>query len=292
MVFETEPPLPIRPATGEAQQKCPAGAVCAAVALQKMLLRTYSCGPVVVPDLPGYGTSEELAGRHSLTEYADFVERFRNHLGLRRFQLVGHSLGASIALVHAARYPAALAGVCLLNPVSSASNAIADLGRLYYRIGACLPAGLARVWLASPPAVYLADSAVIATTDRTRRRWILQQDYQNYRRASVRAMVESYLSYYDTPFDECADTITAPTLLVTGDRDRIASVPSVRALTDRIVDADLRIMPGGGHLLPMERPQPVAELVNEFLRTRVPSESDGSSTPVDTRTDTAATALD
>jgi pimeloyl-ACP methyl ester carboxylesterase len=223
---------------------------------------------VIIPDLPGYGTSAELTGEHSLAGYADFVERFRQHLGLRRFQLVGHSLGASIALVYAGRHPAAVTRLGLLNPVSTADNLTANLGKLYYRIGAWLPTGLARLWLASRLAVYLADAMIIVTTDRARRRWILEQDYQNYRRASVRAMVESYLSYDDTPFEECAAAITAPTLLVTGDRDSIGPVASINGLAAAIADAEVRVVPGGGHLLPMERPRAVAGLINEFRRAR------------------------
>jgi pimeloyl-ACP methyl ester carboxylesterase len=250
---------------------------------------------VIIPDLPGYGTSAELTGEHSLAGYADFVERFRQHLGLRRFQLVGHSLGASIALVYAGRYPTAVAHLGLLNPVSTANNLTANLGKLYYRIGAWLPTGLARLWLASRLAVYLADAMIIVTTDRARRRWILEQDYENYRRASVRAMVESYLSYDDTPFEECAAAITAPTLLVTGDRDSIGPVASINGLADRIADAEVRIVPGGGHLLPMERPRAVAGLINEFRRARTLVDTTVH-TPVDTTDDTpidtAANAAD
>jgi pimeloyl-ACP methyl ester carboxylesterase len=228
-------------------------------------------GPVIVPDLPGYGRSAELPGPHSLIGYADFVERFRQHLGLDHFHLIGHSLGASIALVYAGRHPAALTSLCLLNPVSTANNLTANLGKLYFRIGSRLPAALARVWLASRLAVYLADAAIITTTDRARRRWILDQDYENYRRASIRAMVESYLSYDDTPFDACAAAITAPTLLVTGDRDSIAPVASVNALASRIAGAtEVGIVAGGGHLLPMERPAEVAGLVNEFRSEDTP----------------------
>jgi pimeloyl-ACP methyl ester carboxylesterase len=219
---------------------------------------------IVVPDLPGYGESAELAGTHSLTGYAEFVEQFRKRLGVDRFRLIGHSLGASIALVYAGRHPAALSGLCLLNPVSTANNLTANLGKLYYRIGAGLPTPLARVWLASRLAVYVADAAIITTKDRARRRWILDQDYENYRRASIRAMVESYLSYDDTPFDELAAAITAPTLLVTGDRDSIAPVASVNDLAGRIGDAETRVVAGGGHLLPMELPGEVAGLVNGF----------------------------
>jgi pimeloyl-ACP methyl ester carboxylesterase len=229
---------------------------------------------VVLPDLPGYGLSGPMSDVHSLVNYADAIADLRHALGLGTCHLLGHSLGASIALVHAARHGAGLLGLCLLNPVSTASNATATLGKLYYRIAAALPGPVARFWLASRPAVYVADSFVITTKDQTRRRLILEQDYENYRRASVPAMVQSFLSYYDTPFTDHAARITAPALLVTGDRDSIAPVRSVTMLADRIPTGSLALVPGAGHLVPMEEPADIAALVYDFI-VRIRSTVDG-----------------
>jgi pimeloyl-ACP methyl ester carboxylesterase len=219
---------------------------------------------IVLPDLPGYGRSAPMTDVHSLVNYADAVADLRHAIGLDTCHLLGHSLGASIALVHAARHPG-LTSLCLLNPVSTASNVTAALGRLYYRIAAALPAPIARFWLASRLAVYVSDAFVIKTRDRARRRQILEQDYENYRSASVPAMVESFLSYYDTPFEDLAARITVPTLLVTGDRDSIAPPGAVTALAARMPSATCTVVPGVGHLVPMEQPADIALLVRDFL---------------------------
>lgn len=224
---------------------------------------------VVIPDLPGYGESGPLAQPHGLVNYADAIADLRAALGLTECHLLGHSLGGSIALVHAARHGAGLRGLCLLNPVSTASNITAALGKIYYGLAARMPARLARFWLASRLAVYISDAFIIATKDRAVRRSILDQDYENYRRASVPAMIESFLSYYDTPFEDTAATITTRTLLITGGRDRIAPVAAVRALAGRMPDARLVIEPDAGHLMPMELPSRTAEIVNGFLPAAV-----------------------
>lgn len=224
---------------------------------------------VVLPDLPGYGASAPLAVPHSLVNYADAVAALRDELGLRTCHLLGHSLGASIALVHAARHGDGLRSVSLLNPVSVAGGITATLGKAYYRAAGMLPARVARWWLASRPAVYVSDAFVIKTRDRARRRWILRQDYENYRRASVPAMIESFLSYYATPFDELAGSLTMPVLLVTGDRDGIAPPAAVTGLAARMTAGVVRVLPGAGHLVPMEEPAGVAAVVREFLARSV-----------------------
>lgn len=233
---------------------------------------------LVLPDLPGYGRSAPLTQPHSLVNYADAIADLRVALGLTKCHLVGHSLGASIALVHAARH-AGLHSLCLLNPVSMATNATANLGKLYYRIAAAMPAPVARFWLASRPAVYIADTFVIKTKDRARRARILRDDYENYRNSSVPAMIESFLSYYETPFDEYAARITAPTLLVTGDRDGIAPVGSVTGLASRMPAARLAVVPGSGHLSPLEIPERIADLVSAFYIEIHSGQSQGLADP-------------
>jgi pimeloyl-ACP methyl ester carboxylesterase len=222
---------------------------------------------VYAPDLPGYGESEPLPVPHTLTNYAAAVEALRSNLALDGFHLVGHSLGASVALLYAAAYGCRLKSLCLLNPVSVAQGGTAALGKFYYRVGAFLPDRLRRVWLASRPAVYLSDMVIIRTRDAARRRWILEQDYENYRRANTRAMVESFLSYYDTPFDDYARRVATRTLLITGDKDGIARPDSVSRLHAAMPSSQLEIVAGGGHLLPMEQPADIAPVINDFLVT-------------------------
>src|SRR6266705_3311921 len=46
----------------------------------------------IVPDLPGFGRSAPLPGRHTLDRYATVIEELRGQLELDRFALIGHSL--------------------------------------------------------------------------------------------------------------------------------------------------------------------------------------------------------
>jgi pimeloyl-ACP methyl ester carboxylesterase len=220
---------------------------------------------IVMPDLPGFGGSAPLPGVHSLAGYADFVEALRRHLGVGRVDLAGHSLGASIALVHAARYPDSVRGLALFNPVTEASGVSGWLGRTYYDVGAWLPSPLDRAWLASRPAVWVADQFVLRTPDPARRRAILDQDYLAYRRADLRAVKESFRSFYGTDFVTGARLVTAPTLLVTGDRDVLAPPAAVRRLHARIREARMVVVDRAGHLFPAEEPVAAAALLNDFL---------------------------
>ena len=56
-----------------------------------------------------------------------------------------------------------------------------------------------------------------------------------------------------------------PTLVLTGDADRLIPPENSERLAARIPDATLRMVRGAGHDVPTERPAEVAELVLDFL---------------------------
>jgi len=225
---------------------------------------------VITPDLPGFGASPPLPGPHTMTAYADALDDLRADLGLGRVTVVGHSLGADIALAYAARHAASVRALCLLNPVIAGTGPTAWLGRFYYRLGSLLPGRLAHVWLLSRPSIYLVDGVVIVSRDRELRRRIRHLDYESARTASPRAISEAYLSLRDTPFAELAPRITARTLVVTGSVDRIARPTAVARLRSLIPDSRLVLVAGAGHLWPAEDPDAAADLISTEFFDGVP----------------------
>jgi 3-oxoadipate enol-lactonase len=59
--------------------------------------------------------------------------------------------------------------------------------------------------------------------------------------------------------------MTAPTLVVTGDADRLIPPDNSRLLVERIPGAKLRIIVGAGHDFPSDRPEETAALLSGFL---------------------------
>jgi hypothetical protein len=56
-------------------------------------------------DLWGFGDSAKAKLRYSVSDYVALINNFVNAMGIRQFPLVGHALGATVALEYAARYP-------------------------------------------------------------------------------------------------------------------------------------------------------------------------------------------
>jgi pimeloyl-ACP methyl ester carboxylesterase len=226
---------------------------------------------IVVPDLPGFGHSAPLPGRHTLREYARVIDGLRQRLGVARMALLGHSFGADVALTYASRYPAAVSDLCLLNPVLGTDGVATRLGVLYSRFCAALPASLARPMLSNRLAVYLQDAVTFTTHDRATRRRILRQDYVTARLADPRAVHESVRSLQRAPFARFARSVSARTLVVSGTQDTLASPDSLTRLPWGQPEPEITVVTGSGHLLPVEQPGRVATIVQEFLDAQRPA---------------------
>ena len=72
-------------------------------------------------DLFGHGGSENFGYIHTMEEQADMVKAVTSSLGLRRFVLIGHSMGGYVGLAFAKKYSKNLRGFVLMN-----STALAD----------------------------------------------------------------------------------------------------------------------------------------------------------------------
>lgn len=61
--------------------------------------RTYAL------DLWGFGDSDKSKPRYQISDYVALINYFTENMGIREAPIIGHSLGATIALDYTARYP-------------------------------------------------------------------------------------------------------------------------------------------------------------------------------------------
>jgi pimeloyl-ACP methyl ester carboxylesterase len=70
---------------------------------------------VICIDLLGHGQTENLGYIHSMDDQANMVKAVLNHLKLRKYIFVGHSMGGYVALSFAKLFPESVKGLCLMN---------------------------------------------------------------------------------------------------------------------------------------------------------------------------------
>ncbi len=77
---------------------------------------------IVSIDLLGHGESGNLGYIHTMEEQAEMVKAVLKHLNLRKFLLIGHSMGGYVSLAFAKLYPDSVKGLCLMNSTAEADN--------------------------------------------------------------------------------------------------------------------------------------------------------------------------
>ncbi len=80
---------------------------------------------------------------------------------------------------------------------------------------------------------------------------------------ALEAHVEACYRFYEQASP--VERITAPALVVHGDQDVIVPVENGRKLAARLPNAEYVELAGRGHNLPLEEPQTIARLVEDFL---------------------------
>ena len=202
---------------------------------------------VLAPDLPGHGRSQGQP-ISTIAGMADWTISLIEAAGATEARLIGHSMGALVALETAARHPGKIKGLGLIGvgaamPVSAdllaAANAnehaaidmvsiwgfgfAAGLGGSQAP-GLWMMGGGQRVLEQTPPGVLFNDLS--ACND------------------------------YKTAL-EAATQIKVPTTLILGERDMMTPMKSGKQLAAVIANSKEIILPGAGHMLTAERPDDV-----------------------------------
>ena len=218
---------------------------------------------VAAPDLPGHGASEDLDDISTIADYAawvvDFAAEARKRVDGRTLAIVGHSMGACIAVDSASRLSGALSRLALLgagetlrvNPGLLADTLKRPLDA--HRFIAAFGHGAgAHFGGAEAPGLWMLGSTM-ALLDRCRPE-VLHRDF-----AACNAWEGS----------ETAPRVTCPTLVVAGAKDRMTPPAAGRALADRIRGSDggagFVTVADAGHMLMAEAPGAVTRCLRGFL---------------------------
>ncbi|HEU0241310.1 MAG TPA: alpha/beta hydrolase [Micromonosporaceae bacterium] len=229
-------------------------------------------------DLRGTGESAKPADPTSYRcdRLVDDVEALRQHLGSDEVDLLGHSAGGSLAVLYAARFPAHIRRLVLLNPSPRAVGlAVTDADRRQVaelrRGEPWFPdafAAFERIW---------SDDATDGDWDAiapfSHGRWdevsrAYEADGPSQRNATAAAAY-----YSDGAIDADAvrsglANLQAPVLLVAGEYDVV--LPPKRAVeyAGLFPRAELAVQSGGGHNPWLDDPEWLVQTVTRFLDGR------------------------
>lgn len=210
---------------------------------------------VFKPDLPGRGNSDAPAPT-SVEAHADFLESLLGQIE-GPVGLAGFSFGGYVALALMKRRPEKVRALALVDTRASADD---DAGRAKRdeTIAAVREQGVAPLVESMPAKLVSPESMGRADLVERVRRIISRQ-----RPETVEADLTAMRDRPDS--NDFLPEISVPALVVVGERDALTPPADSEAMAAAIPNARLVVVPGAGHLTPMERPKAVAEALGEFF---------------------------
>jgi pimeloyl-ACP methyl ester carboxylesterase len=200
------------------------------------------------------------------------VEALRDHLGLDRMDLLGHSASGGTCLLYAAGHPDRLGHLVLVAPSLRVVGIPSDLG-----VDEVLALRAHEPWYAGAVAALYAEAASPREVERYRllaapllyRQWNAAAQAQAAAEPAQFAQpaTEGFYAGFDPDpaLPERLAALAMPVLLVAGEYDIWPTSASVRALAALFGNAGVALLPRTGHFPWVDDPAAFAALVDEFL---------------------------
>lgn len=219
---------------------------------------------VIALDLLNYGQSEKPKNADvSINAQSRMIVKFMNALGVRRADVVAHDIGGGIAQLIAVNYPEKIRKLVLMDSVCFDSWPIPEFKPLI-EPGAeeamSLDEFVAMMRRFMPQGVH--NKTVM--TDELINIYLEPWASEDGKRAFFRNL-RRLNSEYTQSIAQALGNLVHHTLVIWGDQDPFQKPEYAQKLTDAIPDAELAWIKDAGHWLIDEKPDEIADRINQFL---------------------------
>ncbi len=219
-------------------------------AVASQLSREFLC---IAYDQRGWGDSDAPKQGYSIRDLAQDARHIVEALHLRRYVLVGHSIGGKVAQFLASQRPPRLVALVLVAPATPTPQNIPE------------PAKQAQLHAYDNRENALAAMAFLTArppSDALREQ-ILADNFAAHSSEAKLAWPTS-MAYED--ISGVVGNIGVPTLILAGDQDRQDPLEQHRReIVPRIPGANIEVISDSGHLIPIDQPHQLAEAIRAFV---------------------------
>ena len=213
---------------------------------------------VIAIDLPGHGHTPVIGYAHSMEMMARCVKKVLDSLRLKKYVLVGHSMGGYVALAFADLYPDNLRGLCLFHSTAYPDSEEKKEDRLR--------------------AIRLVKSSKPVYTRETIRNLFAQKNLRYLkkeisfatsiaRRTSKQGIVAALHGMRDRPGrDIILGLVTYPIMMVIGELDNIVPKDQLLEQAEAIKNKTILYLEHDGHFGFLESPRECNRTLRKFLR--------------------------
>jgi pimeloyl-ACP methyl ester carboxylesterase len=212
--------------------------------------RTYAL------DFWGFGESGKKRETYAVQDFVSLVDQFMEQLGIANAPLVGHSMGGTVSLSVAIKYPQRVNKVVVVGSPIVGSSLALPLKLAGYR-------GIAFVLFNMMGAFRLA--VRIASPFICRDERFANMMDRDLSRTTLESFLLSIASLRRTDLRPQLGQVQIPAMGIYGDRDVIVHPRQWEPMKKGIGHAQIERFPAAGHFPMLEEPQDFAERLKAFL---------------------------
>lgn len=192
---------------------------------------------VIIPDLPGFGESDNPDGVWDFDDYVDLVDKFISSLNIDKFYLLGHSFGGNVAVKYGLKHPDKinklfLAGAACIRKETIKKKGIYGVSKTF-KFLSFIPY-LKRIFYR-----------------------IIKSDYFQARGI----MKNIYLNVIKKDLTDILQDVNVSTVIIWGEKDNITPLKNAYIINSKIRNSQLEIIPKIGHNLHSECPGFLADII-------------------------------
>jgi pimeloyl-ACP methyl ester carboxylesterase len=218
--------------------------------------RTYAL------DFWGFGESGKKRDTYAVQDFVSLVNQFMEQLGIVRAPLVGHSMGGTVSLSVAVRFPDRVSKVVVVGSPIVGSSLAFPLKLAGHRPIAFLlfnMMGVFRLGMRVASPIICRDERFADMMDR------------DLSRTTLESFLLSIASLRRTDLRPMLDQIKVPVMGMYGDRDVIVHPKQWQPMQKGIAHAHIERFPLAGHFPMLEEPQNFSERLKAFLDREEPA---------------------
>lgn len=204
-------------------------------------------------DARGWGGSDRPHVGYDIATMADDVAAAIASLGLKRYVLVGHSMGGKVAQLLASRCPPGLVGLILVAPSPAGGKNLSDTER----------EGMRGAYATTESIAWTIDNVL---AERPLSSSLREEIIAGSLSGATAAKDSWPLAAISEDVSADLANISVPVLVIGGERDKVDGVDMLRTIVvPSLPNAVMTVIPGVGHLLPLEAPREVADRIADFI---------------------------
>ena len=209
---------------------------------------------VITPALPGFGESSKIKSLDSINAMAEKVLEILNKKEIKKFNLMGHSMGGMIV-----QQMAKISGEKINKLIFYATGPIGDIP------GRFEPIDVSRE--------KLKENGIAETSNRISKKWFVEGDQAKYfylcdnanKATSEEAADNALNALKNWNGIDNLKNINNETLIIWGDKDTAYNFDQVDALSKNIPNSKMEIFKGCSHNVHLELPEKFNEIVKNFI---------------------------